>query len=279
VHGRYLRGDDQFHFAVWDGTTVRFDAVTMERSCEPAVVPVIFDRAGVEGPWLVHRNGKIASTISGESLQMPMPHGRTFSIELVRVSRDGHRVWAAMAPEWAAFVDLQSGAARSLPFKAIARLHLDPHPPLPAWNLFRIVVSLAKLPDGLAICGRKNRWRKVTLNGNGAIHIIELPKHERDHLMHTTNFGEVRKVHEHGCTLQTAQWSNRVTVWLDSRGLLHFKSPDGLVPEISLVLSDNEVAGWTSDGHACGPGFFFEGVQPSEAEQVFSRLLQMLTLL
>jgi hypothetical protein len=57
--------------------------------------------------------------------------------------------------------------------------------------------------------------------------------------------------------------------------MLHLRSHERKVPEISLVLSSSEVAGWTSDGHTCGPGFFFErspANQLSEPRKVFSHL-------
>jgi MoxR-vWA-beta-propeller ternary system protein len=82
-----------------------------------------------------------------------------------------------------------------------------------------------------------------------------------------------------GCMLHIAEWPGGSKAFLDSRGLLHFKSHDPTVPEVSLVLSEGDIAGWTSDGHVCGPSFFFDGPQTSEPLEVFERLRQFLARL
>ena len=79
-----------------------------------------------------------------------------------------------------------------------------------------------------------------------------------------------------GCTLQVAEWTNGSRVSLDSRGLLHFKSHDRNVPEVSLILSDKDVAGWTSAGLVCGPQFFFDYIHHSVPRSVFESILKFL---
>jgi hypothetical protein len=76
--------------------------------------------------------------------------------------------------------------------------------------------------------------------------------------------------------LYSARLPTGSRAFLDSRGLLHLKSGARNLPEISLVLADGEVAGWTSDGFVCGPPFFFEGSYNSDPRSVFERLLQFL---
>ena len=170
-----------------------------------------------------------------------------------------------------------SGNVRSLVPGFEKHFVLDPPPPLPTHNFYRVVESLTTIPEGLALCGRKNRWRKLALDANGKLRIGELP--ERDnHLWMKIAFDVAGQPASHGCLLQTAQWPNGTRVFLDSRGLLHFKSKDPNLPEVSLVLSSGEVAGWTSDGHVCGPAFFFEDGQTSEPAKVFERLQQILNL-
>ena len=80
-----------------------------------------------------------------------------------------------------------------------------------------------------------------------------------------------------GCTLQVAEWPNGSKAFLDSRGLLHLKSHDPSLAEVSLILSDGEVAGWTSDGYVCGPSFFFEDQRPSNPQKVFHRVEDFLS--
>jgi len=80
-----------------------------------------------------------------------------------------------------------------------------------------------------------------------------------------------------GCTLQVAEWPSGSKAFLDSRGLLHLKSHDPSLAEVSLVLSDGEVAGWTSDGYVCGPSFFFDDQRPSNPQRVFNRIEDFLS--
>jgi hypothetical protein len=81
-----------------------------------------------------------------------------------------------------------------------------------------------------------------------------------------------------GCELKIAQWSDGSRAWLDSRGLLHLRSSNPSIPEISLVLnSSGPLAAWCSDGLRYGPAFFHpEPVMDSvEAfRELLSRLIR-----
>lgn len=60
-----------------------------------------------------------------------------------------------------------------------------------------------------------------------------------------------------GVRLRVASWQDGSQAFLDSRGLLHLRSSDPAVPELSLVLSDKaEIAVWASTGEVCGPEYF-----------------------
>src|SRR6266496_1679485 len=98
------------------------------------------------------------SSISEELChQLPMPAGRSFGLDAVRISRDGHRVYASIeSMQWACFKDLKSGETLNLRPQRPNQMNLDVPPPFPIWNLYRVVESIAALPDGVAICGRRN---------------------------------------------------------------------------------------------------------------------------
>ena len=59
-----------------------------------------------------------------------------------------------------------------------------------------------------------------------------------------------------GFKLQTARWPDGSVAWLDSRGLLHLKSSDITIPEITIVLKDGRCSGWCSDGEVWGQPYF-----------------------
>ena len=140
------------------------------------------------------------------------------------------------------------------------------------WNVYRAVESVAILNDGIAICGKKNRWRKLSLNAQGSLRITSMLPNDPG--VSGKQFGPSRKTN-YGCTLKIAEFDNGGKVFLDSRGLLHLKSSKPNAPEVSLVLADNEVAAWTSDGYVCGPKFFFEEAVASQPAKVFERIMSI----
>lgn len=58
--------------------------------------------------------------------------------------------------------------------------------------------------------------------------------------------------------LTRAAWADGSVAWLDNRGLLHLRSSDSLLPEISIVLCPESTAGWRSDGEVWGSAYFHE---------------------
>jgi hypothetical protein len=197
----------------------------------------------------------------------------------VRVSLDGHRIFAAtLVPKWACVLDLQTGQVQNRP---VRQQHwvpdmLDPAPTLPNWNLYRIIDLIRDFGGSqLAFCGRKGVWRSI-LFAEQRIFIRKENPGGWPNLL-PLSFSPLPVPASLGCSLQVAEWSNGSKAFLDSRGMLHLKSHDPSLAEISLVLSDGEVAGWTSDGYVCGPSFFFEDQRPSNPQKVFRRIEDFLS--
>jgi hypothetical protein len=60
-------------------------------------------------------------------------------------------------------------------------------------------------------------------------------------------------------------WKDGSEAVLDSRGLLHLKSADSSIPEISIVLViEKSIAAWSADGKVCGAAYF-TGDDPTNA--------------
>ena len=276
VNGRFFRGPSHYYFAAWDGQGVKFEPVTLPPNCSFLEIAGIFEREGLEGPWVLRVNGDVISTANGENIPAKMPTG--FSVDDCTVihSRDGHRIYLNDDSKWHGIFDLQSGTLRECRPVLSPTTVLDPRPSLPDWRLFRIIRSIAPLRDGIAYEGR-SVGRKLTMTAQRTLAIGDLSARDLAGLKSDKiRFGPESTPTGLGCTLRVAKWPCGSMAFLDSRGLLHLKSHNPLVPEVSLMLSDNEVAGWTSDGHVCGPKFFFEHCHHSEPERVFESLLQFL---
>jgi len=278
VHGRFLRVKDRFWFPVWDGQHVKFEPLTLPKEIAAMAAIVVFDREGIDGPWFADASGAITSTATGERITLPLPPGNRNGPDTVRVSLDGHRVFAAtLVPKWACVLDLQTGQVQNRP---VRQQHwvpdmLDPLPTLPNWNLYRVIDLLGRCGNSLAFCGRKGRWRWINFDG-GRIVIRDADSPGINITWPGLPFSPVPMAPSLGCTLQVAEWPNGSKTFLDSRGMLHFKSHNPSVAEVSLVLSDGEVAGWTSDGYVCGPSFFFEDQRHSSPQKVFHRIEEFL---
>jgi hypothetical protein len=275
IHGRFFRGQKQFYFAGWNGTVVRFQPVNLPHRFTPSVIAGIFDREGFEDPWLIHKDGTLFNLTGSEQGKLPMPTHASFGINAIRVSRDGQRILASVADDWVRLKDLPTGIVTQIPPHAFKAVNLNPAPPLPGWNLYRATEMISVLPAGLAICGRSQRWRRLSLTDRKIV-IVDITPEEQAHLSEKITLGRPVKQDSHGCFLRTAEWPNGSRVMFDTHGMLHLKSGDSQAPEVSLVLSAQEVAGWTSDGKVCGPSFFFEGEYVSEPAFVFNALERFL---
>jgi hypothetical protein len=282
IQGRYFRGESQFHFVLWDGIAVKFEPVTLPTTIEASNVALIFDRVGMEGPWVLLRSGEVISTATEERETLVNPI-RNVNFVTARISKDGHQLFIPdgvidQNKQPVALLYLLKHDKERAKFESgnAAKYLFNRTLPLPTWNLFRAVEAFAKLPGCPVILGRKGRWRKIiiTHSATDSIRITQMAPMGSEHWEKVT-FATAKKT-RHNCSLQTAEWPSGSKVFLDSRGLLHLKSHDPTVPEVSLVLSDGEVAGWTSDGHVCGPKFFFEGEYQSEPKMVFERVMQFL---
>jgi hypothetical protein len=279
VHGRFLRVKENFWFPVWDGQRVKFEPVTLPKDFGGTDTLVVFDREGVDGPWLASSNANITSAATGESIRVPLPPGSRHGPDTIRVSLDGHRVFAAtLVPKWACVLDLKTGQVQDRP---VRQQHwvpdmLDPLPTLPNWNLYRVIDLIRDFAGTqLAFCGRKGVWRSISFTEQRITIRKDNPGGWENLL--PLSFSPLPVPASLGCTLQVAEWPNGSKAFLDSRGLLHLKSHDPSLAEVSLVLSDGEVAGWTSDGYVCGPSFFFEDQRPSSPHKVFHRVEDFLS--
>ncbi len=77
-----------------------------------------------------------------------------------------------------------------------------------------------------------------------------------------------------GYSLQVARWKDGSLAWLDSRGMLHLKSSDQSLPEMTLVLRDGALAGWTSEGWTFGMDYFTGETEAGGEEYAYHNILE-----
>ncbi|MGI4867420.1 MAG: hypothetical protein ACRYFZ_26105 [Janthinobacterium lividum] len=75
-------------------------------------------------------------------------------------------------------------------------------------------------------------------------------------------------------------WPNGSEALIDARGLLHLRSADAAVPELSLLLVIGQpTAAWAADGTVCGPDYFTGPTPPQRlpAAEFYQQYLQRFT--
>ena len=77
-----------------------------------------------------------------------------------------------------------------------------------------------------------------------------------------------------GYSLQLARWKDGSVAWIDSRGMLHLKSSDRSLPEVTLVLRDGALAGWTSEGWNFGLTYFAGETEAGAEEYVYHNMIE-----
>lgn len=275
LHGPYFCGTKQIYAVAWTGERVVFEPLPPPGGRLEEPVATVFNRPGREGPWILTRRLTLISAATGARIPLPVPRHLHIHPSTARVSRDGQRLFMNTAGPLGCLLTL--GENDSVSFNLCPASRLDPPPALPSRNIFRAVDTVAPVRDGLAFRGRKGRWRKVTLGRHRKLQVVELTAHEASGISPQASFEENAHPAGNGVTLRCAAWPGGSKAFLDNRGLLHLKSPEPDAPEVSLVLVDGEVAGWTSAADVCGPPFFFEAGRAPRPDIVFDRLMRILT--
>ncbi len=182
LNGRFFRGQTGFYFAAWDGQNVKFEPVTLPSSIVFNDIVTIFDRQGMEGPWLLSRSGELIVPVTGERTPLNYAMDVDLDFSLVRVYQSGHRLFVPQTnnPDEGRrdgyYFNLSAGASH--------HLHWSPNeapfdqPATPTWHLHYFFEAIAATPDGLAMRGRNNGWQKINLSPLGTLVIRDLPARE-----------------------------------------------------------------------------------------------------
>ena len=256
VHGRYYRVglEDKRHwyFAAWDGLAGGFNPV----SGDVQTAVALFDREGQPGPWVLTAHGEVRHLES---------NGKIFSLgqtltpgSQVRISRDGHHLRiVSMTQKSEQRVDLQKNHAYSSAFQAGKPANY-PYEPIPATPQYPIMVhfsSVCVLPTGgLALRSGKDRLLEPVRRDSDTVALQSVKSDNSEN--RERPFVPLKLPNTSTYELQEARWPDGSRAFLDSRGLLHLKSSDRALPEISFVLANAPSAFWTSDGRMAGAGFF-----------------------
>ena len=128
-------------------------------------------------------------------------------------------------------------------------------------------VSIAIHNDGsLSLTSRNQSQVDITSAGN---RIFLAPNHVTGSPHSRINFARQSAAISGRFRLKVARWKDGSEAWLDSRGLLHLKSSDHEIPELTIVLTDDVMGGWISNNRVWGDSFFLPLNSPIHATSKF----------
>ena len=278
VGSRFFQNAGAWYTVSFDGHEVGLSRV----NGASAGTLALFERQGLDGPWGITDGGRVYSTASGTLVMLSLPFATPLLLE--RISRDGHRlvVRPRTGPQTERYLlDLERGEARRVYGAGIIHA-LEPqvHAALSRIagsvrrNLRGVAVGadgslLLVAPDARCLAIQQGNAGQLELRYTGLALGGAKTRAVQPELIPFRKVPGPRETH---VTLSEAVFAEGSRAFLDGRGLLHLKSSDRTLAEVSLVLSDLAVAAWTSAGHACGPKYFLGELPVSEPHAVWEDL-------
>jgi len=273
INGRYFRDATSLSFASWTGHIVRWDSLPASRAVALQAVFTVFDVKGV-GPWLLTKDGRILSPVGHEVAKTGL------IVRDVRISPEGERlvVLDAVKGIWQ-ILSLKDPLAsvRPLPAKASSEINPGANFSPPTRTLQNHFSAIAVTDRNcIRLCTTKGKWLETFAFPERLVLVSSISDHKPSEAAQQP-FVAITTPTRFGCTLKRARWPNGSTAWLDSRGLLHLRSHDRTVPEITLALFHSSLAAWCSNGLRAGPAFFHGADHEAKpVQQVLEQFCQRL---
>lgn len=269
-----------------DWWRLTFDGVKLGMAEVPIPAPlrnrimVLFDRQGFDGPWAITYDGSIFSMVVGQSRRLIEIDQ---NCRLVSISHDGRHLLFTHGGRAYWLLSLATGPEQATEVQGAVtvvygdpRLLVEPDQSrlLQTHNLCNRFSEVLVTRDGrLGLQARGNDVRSVIdwRPAEGGIRLASLPEDEM--LRYRIRFTSIPRVPHTGYRLRVAAFHDGSRVYLDSRGLLHLRSSDGSLPQMTFVLNQiGTMAGWCSDGRLWGNSFFTGRETASSAAEVYEDL-------
>jgi len=237
-----------------------------DRRHSTAIMLGVFEREGMSAPWAVYSNGHIRSlddadeeqpfvcegpgpfdikdiSEDGDRLVLTYPHSNHVGIMVDLPSRQQDK-----ASIYGSSHFLESNLTKRNSVSTSVRRNLNKHRAVGLDSSDRLCIMQQN--SGFLRIGMRedNRDIRVLRGGNPrseGIHSLQPLKGAKGPL--GTRY-----------MLRKATWADGSTAWIDSRGLIHLKSSDHTLPEITMVFpgDDAPIAAWSSDGLWYGRTYF-----------------------
>ncbi|MBI3890755.1 MAG: hypothetical protein HY303_04420 [Candidatus Wallbacteria bacterium] len=259
IGGRFFHGSGGWRALAFDGHEVRLEPVPVEHPRTLA----LFDREGLDGPWGITTDGQVFSSVDG--FVVPLPPLSGDPLRLLGVSADGHRlaIRACRTPRMVEelLVDLERHEVKRISGDPLQALEAPVHPAARAPNSeeIRNRFRAAGISDSGQLLLEPRRGAILTFGFSGPetgdLCLVKTAATAADRSRLLT-FEAVALPCGVRFRMHAVQWPDGSRAFLDSRGMLHLKSSDRKLPELTVVLATGALAGWTSEGRCYGREYF-----------------------
>jgi len=278
--GRFFVHQGGSSFVTWNGQSVLWEPITFPKQVLAADVILVFDRQGYDLPVALTRWGDVYdmegeiifragqqiewAKASRDGLRVLVNSPRTGQARLLHLAE--RRVETIHTTTTSSAIVFNSSGARMPVSSAEREAALEPKPtPTTRQLRCRFKAVDVRHPNVLALYATEGTGLVIGVNLKGTLEVSNKAKRS---FRPTTavEFRPLAAPADLGCQLQVAQWPNGSRIFLDSRGLIHLRSHDPAVAEVTLVLHEGEAVGWCSDGLSTPHAYFCPDGKGTSAE-------------
>lgn len=259
---RFFENQTGWFALAYDGHALRLERA-FPRTDKPPIM--LFDFGREDGPFALRADGSLLASFSDE----PLNAGPFTAAAVLGVSVDGSRI-AVRADSRSFVLDLKKAGYQwkeggiSWPeFLVGPQFRWARRFPATGPGFYRSIYVDSS--QQLCLVSAENHRWQLTTNSLGKHVFVRTWK---DAAIYPFHFQPVKPPAGVRITLHEAQWADGSRAFIDSRRLLHLKSSDPDVPELSLVLSSQEVSGWSSDGRLFGSRRFLPHGEPAPDKEL-----------
>ncbi len=248
----FLHPSGMWYALSYNGTTACFASVVTNDFVKCLT---LFEREGIDGPIGVTDIGDFYMTATDE--RRKVNHRLPGTIEVMSVSPNGRFVTLRSVEDTTrvAVVDVDTLNVVTDALNPSKVGNLEFHSLVRPTNLRHRFTHIGVDDEGfLTLVSRKHRTFRIVTDANSSEILLRSVTIGRLHNQQT--FEPAETPSGRGMRLLRATWNDGSEAFIDSRGLLHLRSADQTIPEISIVLRDGLLAGWCSNGRLWGMRYF-----------------------
>ena len=237
-----------------NGLAPVFEHVPVPDNILPQVTQV-FDAESVEGPVAVLDSGDLYF-LSTES-RIDTAHRRPDRVAVDEIGPAGNEIILRDSIEkFRTRIDVKTGQLLTLPNVSFGFQQMQQRELIGRHQLRTRFNSIGIFKgEILSLASNKLPRNDIALI-DGDLRLITGPVADGSHSI--VSFEKDRSGSAFAFNLKVARWEDGSAAWLDSRGLLHLRSSNQNILELTMTLSDGVAGGWLSNGRVWGNPFFLD---------------------